>query len=395
MGYLCCLSFEHRQCETWDGREVETPTSFLVSYTKNFIHSLFLGSSVRQNSYFMKGFYLFVCMLFVFAQQDFATPNANVRGGIITCPNGNQVRLKTVTPSSPYRENEEVYKLSFCYGENNSLVKVLMEQGESPWIITYNPFKLVNGDKSHSEYEILTWMPTLNNSGCFSTMDHNTEGYYGVNYQSSDAGNSTFTYDSDGHLVKIFAQSSGTEKYNGEVESIFYTQDITYTWENGKIMKITCALDYPGESYAWTATFDYANNKYPNPCGQFPQNLWEYAETDFAPLVGYFGKGPDYLPSSVTYSGERGNFHSPSYQFRYTFNANGTLASSAYSRDGNAYVTSIYEYEKVTSTGIADIYPTSIENYHYYNLGGVELIGFRKGLNIVKLGNSVRKVVVK
>ena len=34
VGYLCCLSQERRQCEslkTWDEREVETPTSFLVS----------------------------------------------------------------------------------------------------------------------------------------------------------------------------------------------------------------------------------------------------------------------------------------------------------------------------------------------------------------------------
>ena len=40
VGYLCCLSWERRQCEslkTWDEREVETPTSFLVSIGKLLI----------------------------------------------------------------------------------------------------------------------------------------------------------------------------------------------------------------------------------------------------------------------------------------------------------------------------------------------------------------------
>ena len=38
--YLRCLSWERRQCEslkTWDEREVETPTSFLVSIGKLLI----------------------------------------------------------------------------------------------------------------------------------------------------------------------------------------------------------------------------------------------------------------------------------------------------------------------------------------------------------------------
>ena len=342
----------------------------------------------------MKEFYLIVCMLLVFVEQGFAAQSVGGRGGVITCPNGSQVRLKTITPSSTYSENEEVYKLSFCYGENSSLVKVQMEFGD-PWVITYNPFKLVNGDKSRSEYEVLTWKPTLNEAGCFSSMEHNTEGYYGVNDQSSDAGNATFTYDAEGHLLRLFAQSTGTEFDHGEVESYSYTQDVVYTWDNGKIQKITWILDYPGESYSWTATFDYSSNEYPNPCGQFPQNLWEYAETDFAPLVGYYGKGPDYLPSRVIYTGERGSFESPSYQFRYTFNADGTLATSAYSRDGNAYVTSTYEYEKVTSTNIGHIVSGSNETPRYYSVDGVELNELKKGLNIVRDGVTVRKVIVK
>ena len=72
------------------------------------------------------------------------------------------------------------------------------------------------------------------------------------------------------------------------------------------------------------------------------------ADYGFAFVTGLLGKGCRHLPSRIVYTNDdNGSIEVFDYQFRYTFNDDGTLATSEYSLDGAPYVKTQYNYEEV------------------------------------------------
>ena len=270
---------------------------------------------------------------------------------------------------------------------------VAFDDGEYDYEVTYNPFTITYtyGDPDEDEdYEVCTISNIkLNSSGyitSFSISDvyQHISNSYSDNYDCN--GSADFSYDSDGHLLKISVSNSGSVKYinyNHEEYSESYSFSVsittTNTWDNGLLYKTE--YEYSGsekesgysEKVQCTDTYEY-DTTYPNVTYQFtPNNLgfvgdwgnyFELLGGDFGLLeplaiIGYLGKGPSYHPTGCESEyaeyedGELCDDGDASYSYKYDINSDGTVSKSYY-KSGSKWYSESFTYSLLSSTRATD-----------------------------------------
>ena len=151
-------------------------------------------------------------------------------------------------------------------------------------------------------------------------------------------GSFNLSYDSEGHLVKIIGNSSEEDS-----DGILEGQDIvTQVWSNGLLMENKWETVYSSdESYITITTYDYGDKMYINKYKQYILNSLNGGWFDDMGYIGLLGKGPEFLPESVTIT-EINVYDESEYTYSYSYEFN---------EDGTIYCVKTYgEYEEDNST---------------------------------------------
>lgn len=246
--------------------------------------------------------------------------------GYITCKNGKVVRIKSIIT-----ENGKLDNFNFEYNDKGQLCKVLSD--EDPWYISYNPLTLQWGTPNVGEdWEVWSWGSVeTTNMGFLSKICEDWMDCSG----DKDVRQYSFEYNNMDNLA-LWTEFSDGEKTVHK-----------YDWNNGDIL----TMDHYTENSEWDKrhyVFSYEDS-YNNTYQQFSLNTFLFdADYGFAFVTGLLGKGCRHLPSRIVYTNDdNGSIEVFDYQFRYTFNDDGTLATSEYSLDGAPYVKTQYNYEEV------------------------------------------------
>lgn len=255
-------------------------------------------------------------------------------------------------------------KMSFDY-EDGRIVAI--DDGYFDYEVTYNPFTITYADGDPNEddsYEVYTISNIkVNSSGYITSLSISGESRYYYNsgncyYYDKGSGSASFSYDSDGHLVKtsVSVSNSGKDVYYDEVESYSGSGSVTTTntWSDGLLTKSVYNYSYKESGYSETATstdtYEYSTS-YPNVTYQFTP--WDYDVvgdlcSDFdilepLAIVGYFGKGPDYHPTSresewIEYDSDDYDYESDgSYTYKYDINSYGAVSKYYYKSSSKWY----------------------------------------------------------
>lgn len=145
-------------------------------------------------------------------------------------------------------------------------------------------------------------------------------------------GEQFFYYDNNGHLKQIAYKSN---------DGVFYSEQII-VWENDTITKIMEDSKEFDEATFQGYKFEYSGGKYKNESYQFDGSLldtWNNDDLESLFILGFFGKGPAYLPTKWTKwkNGKK----TKEYTFTYDFNVDGTISQGYMSTYYKAY----YKYE--------------------------------------------------
>ena len=180
----------------------------------------------------------------------------------------------------------------------------------------------------------------------------------GERWQGS--GKATFSYDGDGHLVKVNISSSESYRDYEDGESGKYTEEYTVdlSWRNGNLMTITQRGEEneDGDRERWEEVYDLTynlqENRYLQPTISQFESILDESEYTILACAGLFGIGSELLPSKIVESDDDGYTHTTNLTFN--LNANGTIASE---RDN--YNTYIYGYSDAPDTRAAAEFPKS------------------------------------
>ena len=233
---------------------------------------------------------------------------------------------------------------TFEYDSEGRLTRV-SEGNYYSYKFSYNPNKITEeyyGDDEES-YSV-----GYNSNGYMSSLS-----YEYVDGDESESGRASFSYDGEGHLIKITttAKESGYD-YDGPYSS-FDEGTLNLIWKDGRLTNVV-------DKYSWkdsdgdsgnetdTWTYDFGNNVLENKYLQFPPSILRsiIEDYDFLGYVGILGNGPKYLPSSAKYvEVENGDVvEEHSYSYSYGFNNDGSLSYCI--SDGSRYG---YSYESQES----------------------------------------------
>lgn len=189
-----------------------------------------------------------------------------------------------------------------------------------------------------------------NSSGYLTSYDFEyAETWSDGDYDKGSASVS-LSYNSNGQLTKITMSGSDKEYYadDNETYTDSGTTTTTLTWENNLItqaVSTTTWKDSDGDSGTDTETWVYVyDTEYENTTLQYPYYTNDAFECIYYTVpsdepflyIGWFGKGPEYLPSSYTYTYKYYEYYddddeeyeeSGSYNesFSYTFNSDGSI----------------------------------------------------------------------
>ena len=261
---------------------------------------------------------------------------------------------------------------------------VAFDDGYFDYEVSYNPFTITYtyGDPDEDDtYEVYTISNIkLNSSGYITSLSISGE-YQNISTNYSDYddlnGSANFSYDSDGHLLKVSSSTSGSVKYINYIyedltESYSYSVSVTTTntWDNGLLYKTEYSCtekesDY-SEKVQYTNVYDY-DTSYPNVTYQFtPNNLGFVGDlgADFdllesLAIIGYLGKGPSYHPTSCEHEfveyelGELCDDNEYSSSYKYDINSDGTVNKSYY-KSGSKWYSESFTYSLLGSTRAAD-----------------------------------------
>ena len=227
------------------------------------------------------------------------------------------LRFKSVSSYSTYSYNYD-YNGLLDYIDNNSS----MEE----WEFIYNPNKIIYNNRYNNEE--MTYSVTYNSAGYLSRMDGS-----GFNKSGALSEQADFSYDSNGHIIKIV---SNYEDYR-ENNTITYT----YTWNNDLLEQEVCILRYEEADGGYgteteTTTYSYSNNSFRNVYRQWTTNITGEHYLNLFALVGLLGVGPTMLPSNAVFveeNTENGKTEKPvthNRTYTYGFNADGTVSYSEY-----------------------------------------------------------------
>ncbi len=262
---------------------------------------------------------------------------------VITTENGDKVVLTAAGDYGP-----------FIYDEQGRCIAI----GDD-FTFSYNPFKVVRGDRYDDEVK-MTYSAGLNAKGYLNTIANTYVEDYGYEKLSTSL-KLNLTYDSNGHLVKVAGTEKGKEEYDGETYSWSGNGNITYTWNDGNLVKAVGTLKGDGYSSKITITVAYGDEV--NEHQQITAALGTIFEqedlTEEGCFVGLMGKGTAKLPVSIKYVEEwteDGDSGVDEFvlNMRYMVNADGTIASE--------FIDEIYE----------DYTDSYYVGYSYSQLGGEE-----------------------
>lgn len=296
--------------------------------------------------------------------------------GYITCKNGKVVRIKSIITESGKLDN-----FNFEYNDKGQLCKVLSD--EAPWYISYNPLTLQWGTPNVGEdWEVWSWGSVeTTNMGFLSKIYEDWMDCSG----DKDVRQYSFEYN-DMDKLALWTEFSDGEKTVHK-----------YDWKNGDIL----TMDHYTENSEWDKrhyVFSYEES-YNNTYQQFSLNTFLFdADYGFAFVTGFLGKGCRHFPSRIVYTNDdNGSIEVFDYHFRYTFNDDGTLATSEYSLNGAPYVKTQYNYEEVGQVNqIENVRRDDLmQKYDVFDCSGRKT-RLGKGIKILRNKNGlVKKFTVK
>ena len=317
-----------------------------------------------------------VAALFLLAFTVEAAAGPGVRGGRVACADGTHKRIVSIT-SSLAESDQNVY---YSYENATGLLKRV--GGDDNFDFTYNPFEI----SSEDEYEkSRLYNISQTSDGFILSLDGLNESK-GYGDDENVSGKMSFSYDSDGHIV------SGRQKIYSSDGSPMGSAEMAFTWQDGLLMEYTTSMG--GESLKVAFKYDSGNAnrtaQFSSAC--FPsKRYFLFSECNSLNYAGFFGNGPVRFPVSAevfeTLEGDNGMYErKTSCTFEYTFNADGTVATSTVSTQGDGTAeteTFTFKYEDDPTAGIGGI-----------DAGGEAAFRMDGGNIVVKGAVSGKKVVV-
>lgn len=287
---------------------------------------------------------------------------------------------------------------SYAYGADGRVATCT--SGELTYKFSYSPFNIVH-DVASGEYKHIEISNVKTNSNGYITSYDLTQVWDMGDGLENYKLKCTADYDVDGHLVKLV--SDGTVEYAEDGETEPLTSTYTYTWDNGRISEIGYTLVFDGENEVDTKTYNY-DNGVANATGQWTYNyLYDMNDisesfgegaTEYLFYLGYFGKGSNMHPTSVTeVDADYGDAPDTDISYFDTqLNADGTVYRTGKKEETyNDFSYYVFSYEEAT-TGISNVKADKTDaDKPEYSLSGQRVGKNHKGLTIKK----GRKFIVK
>ena len=193
------------------------------------------------------------------------------------------------------------------------------------YTISYNPLRLksVNGSENSELINI-----KVNDSGFMTYADYShTYSYYDEYY--FEKGYLTFSYDAEGHLVN-------ESLYINESSDGPYSCTLTYTWENGNMVK---SVYKDNENWSEVCTLAYENDQWTN-SGVFTESFL-YAGMMGEPVIyfsGLLGRLTRLIPTSMVDTDSDGYVDNYVTQ-AVNYNPDRSISSIVENENGYSYTT--------------------------------------------------------
>lgn len=211
--------------------------------------------------------------------------------------------------------------VSFFYYDNGGIDSIATPHQLSQW-----RFWEGSGNMKFSQDQKKRWTYDHYHSWRDYTSEiyYNNQGYItemnsvAKEYDSDhNIGNQVFFYDSKGRLTQTAKKSNDGNYYGYQ----------TIVWENDTIVKIISDKTDGDVTRTSGYTFEYGGGVYRNECLQYDGSLigtWKDQDLQELFILGFFGKGPKYLPTKVAKwsSGKISSEYKPTYEF----NLDGTIS---------------------------------------------------------------------
>lgn len=296
--------------------------------------------------------------------------------GYFVCKNGDVVRLKSISI-----DDEDKTNYAFVYDTQGNLCRI-KEGDYSSFDISYNPMCVQWRYGDAEEWELYDWTISINSKGQWESIE-DTGSFSGDS--ESYWSNWHFLFNEDNCLTNY------TETNRYDVSVI-----LELTWQDGNIINMKYGNDEMMEYYDF-----YYDDENVNFTRQYSYTARLIGNDESAVMfAGMLGKGCRNLPSRIVskITEEYGPDESYEYRFKYSFNEDGTLASSSYSKNNGTFVETKYTYEKIERpTGIK--YP--VNDYResnstiIYDLLGQRHSSLIRGLNIVNTPCGKSQKIIK
>ena len=258
------------------------------------------------------------------------------------------------------------YEESYFRYENGRLVGGMTDNDQ--FTIAQNPLAVQM--RWESSYEIIDESYTnikVNPAG-FATSADFTQGETYMDGEYSDSyvysGTARMQYDADGHITqkRISIGEEGGYQYDGT---------ITYTWENGNLVRIQVddtEKDYDGiYVYSDTYEYTYADVSQNVNSGIYLYDMW-YFTYDFMWYAGFFGKPTQNLPIGMKYTynyrfndGEV-ETDTEIYDIVTRYNDNGSVARMEYRQEGSSSSSMTFNYGYGETEPFASLAPSLQKN---------------------------------
>ncbi|WP_440407852.1 DUF4595 domain-containing protein [Prevotella sp.] len=241
----------------------------------------------------------------------------NTESGVIQTPTGEK---KRVAKAGQY---------SYSYNSDGTLASFF--DGEFTYNATYNPFTVTFYYKDSDIEETGSFVISLNGKGYISGIKESDKSIDSEG-KGEGSGNISFSYDGNGHLTHYVAKGSGYRTEEGKKYNYTSKSESTYTWEGGKLLKITYNFSNGYEKESETYEYTYGSNAMQNVTCQYVPAFIDEGLIGALFYIGYYGKGPSVLPTSckVTYKYNEGDkdyeeSDTENYTCTYTLNSDGTV----------------------------------------------------------------------
>jgi uncharacterized lipoprotein YehR (DUF1307 family) len=245
--------------------------------------------------------------------------NVSALTGIIDKESG--LRLKSFSSRELHYSDDGVLE-SITYSDDDMEEQYTFDYPANKIIETW---KISDGETGTQFHSV-----KYNNQGFITLLD--TE-YEEDNYAISEK--NSFNYDSEGHLSSCSLYGVIDRIKDGERLYLEWNYKVTFDWKDGLLQYLTFDGEETENETKSSGSYKYKyyyDADYPNKYKQwgiyhgFPSVGDTYF---FLPFIGLMGIGPDRLPSSMTYIDSDNQEDPDKWNFRFTFNEDGSLATMA------------------------------------------------------------------